>query len=149
MCIQASPTLWDAIDWSPSGSSIHGILQARTLEWVAMPSSRGSSRSRDQTHISHGSCIAGGFFTPEPLGKSFDYYNYYFKIFCFHNLENSFSVPFQKQALWETKKKKNQNLPSIKPLWTCLGFHSSVKLRHASHTSLGIYLIFPILSECV
>ena len=37
-----------------------GILQARILEWVAMPSSRGSSQPRDQTHVS---CIAGGFFT--------------------------------------------------------------------------------------
>ena len=46
-----------------------GILQARRLEWVAMPSSRGSSRPRDQTCVSYGSCIAGGFFTTEPPGK--------------------------------------------------------------------------------
>ena len=39
------------------GSSDHGILQTRTLEWVAMPSSRGSSRPRDQIHISYVSCI--------------------------------------------------------------------------------------------
>ena len=37
-----------------------GILQARILEWVTMPSSRGSSQPRDPTHVS---CIAGGFFT--------------------------------------------------------------------------------------
>ena len=47
----------DPVDSSPPGSSVHGILQARTLEWVAMPSSRESSRSRDQTHISYVSCI--------------------------------------------------------------------------------------------
>ena len=35
--------LCDPMDWSPPGSSVHGILQARTLEWVAMPSSRGFS----------------------------------------------------------------------------------------------------------
>ena len=40
------------MDRSPPGSSAHGILQARTLEWVAMPSSRGSFQSRDWTHIS-------------------------------------------------------------------------------------------------
>ena len=34
-------TLWDPMDCSPPGSSVHGILQARTLEWVAMPFSRG------------------------------------------------------------------------------------------------------------
>ena len=44
-------------DCSPPGSSVHGILQARILEWVAMPSSRGSSWPRDRTHVSCGSCI--------------------------------------------------------------------------------------------
>jgi len=39
---------------------VHGILQARILEWVAVPFSRGSSQPRDQTQVS---CIAGGFFT--------------------------------------------------------------------------------------
>ena len=42
------------------GSSVHGILQARTLDWVAMPSSRGPPQPRDQTQVSH---TAGGFFT--------------------------------------------------------------------------------------
>ena len=45
-------TLYDPIDYSPLGSSIHGILQARILEWVAMPSSRGSPQPRDQTQVS-------------------------------------------------------------------------------------------------
>jgi len=46
------------MDCGPPGSSVHGILQARILEWVAMTSSRGFSLPRDQTHISHTSCIA-------------------------------------------------------------------------------------------
>ena len=46
------------------GPSVHGILQARILEWVAMPSSRGYFQLRDQNCISYISCIAGGFFTP-------------------------------------------------------------------------------------
>ena len=46
------PTLEDAMDHIPPGSSVNGILQARLLEWVAMPFSRGSSQLRDQTHIS-------------------------------------------------------------------------------------------------
>ena len=41
--LQSCPTPCDAMDGSPAGSSVHGILQARILEWVAMPSSRGSS----------------------------------------------------------------------------------------------------------
>ena len=50
----------------PAGSSHHEILQARLPEWGAMPSSRGSSRPKDQTRIS---CTAGAFFTTELPGK--------------------------------------------------------------------------------
>ena len=53
-----------AMDCSLPGYSVHGVLQAVILEWVAMPSSRGSSQPRNQTQVS---CIAGGFFTAEPL----------------------------------------------------------------------------------
>ena len=45
--LQLCLTLCNPMDCRPPGSSVHGILQARTLEWVAMPSSRGSSRPRD------------------------------------------------------------------------------------------------------
>ena len=45
-------TLCDPIDCSSPGSSVHGILQARILGWVAISFSRGSSRSRDRTHVS-------------------------------------------------------------------------------------------------
>ena len=58
-----SHTLFNAMDCNLPGSSVHGILQARILEWVAMPSARGSSRPRDRTHVSCNSCIAGEFFT--------------------------------------------------------------------------------------
>ena len=54
---ESCPTLWDPLDCSPPGSSVRGILQARTLEYVAVPSSRGSSWPRDQTHVSYVSCI--------------------------------------------------------------------------------------------
>ena len=57
---QSCPTLWDLLHYSPPGSSVHGILQARILEWVAIPFSRGSSRPKDQTQVS---CIAGRFLT--------------------------------------------------------------------------------------
>ena len=51
MCLVAllCPALCDPMDCSPPGSFVHGILQARILEWVAMPSSRGSSQPRDRT----------------------------------------------------------------------------------------------------
>ena len=50
--LQSCPTLCDPIDCSPPGSSVHGILQARILEWVAISYSRGSSQPRDWTHVS-------------------------------------------------------------------------------------------------
>ena len=59
--LQSCPTLCDPMNCSLSGSSVHGILQERILEWVAMPSSRGSSRPRDQTCISYISCIGRQF----------------------------------------------------------------------------------------
>ena len=44
----------------PRDYTVHGILQAKILEWVAFPFSRGSSQPRDRTQVSH---IEGGFFT--------------------------------------------------------------------------------------
>ena len=55
--LQSCPTLCNPMDCSPPGFSVHGILQARILEWVAMSSSRGSSRLRDWTHVSYISWI--------------------------------------------------------------------------------------------
>ena len=67
--LQSCPALCDSTDCSQPGSSVHGILQVRILEWVVMSSSRGSSRPRDQTQVSCGSWTAGGFLTAEPQGK--------------------------------------------------------------------------------
>ena len=55
--LQLCLTLWDPNDYSSLELSVHGILQERILEWVAMPSSRGSSWFRDKTHIFWFSCI--------------------------------------------------------------------------------------------
>ena len=54
------PTFCDTMDWGPPGSSVHGILQVKIQEWVAMPSSRESSWPRDQTSIF---CTVGRFST--------------------------------------------------------------------------------------
>ena len=74
-CVWLFVTLWTAC--SLPGSSVHGIFQARILEWVAMPrcgmschaSSKGSSQPKDRTRVSCNSCIAGRVLTTEPLGK--------------------------------------------------------------------------------
>ena len=57
---QLCPTLWDPMDCSPPGSSVHRILQARILELFVISISRRSSQPRDQTQVS---CITGRFFT--------------------------------------------------------------------------------------
>ena len=68
--LPSCPTLCDPMDCIPPGSSVHGSLQARILEWVAISSSsRASSPPRDQTRVSRGSCIAGRFFTNKPPGS--------------------------------------------------------------------------------
>ena len=60
VCVYTYSVVSDfATPWacSPPGSSVHGIFQARMMEWVAISYSEGSSRPRDQTHVSHVSCI--------------------------------------------------------------------------------------------
>ena len=66
---QSCLILCDPVDCSSPRSSVHGIFQARILEWVAISSSRGSTWPRDRTLVSCVSCIAGRFFTTEPPGK--------------------------------------------------------------------------------
>ena len=62
--VQLFMTPW--VVCSPPGSSVHEIFQARILEWVTISSAKGSTRSRDRTHVS---CIAGRFFTTAPPRK--------------------------------------------------------------------------------
>ena len=56
---QLCPTVGDPMDCGQPGSCVHGILQERILEWVAIPFSKGSSQTRKQTQVF---CIVGGFF---------------------------------------------------------------------------------------
>ena len=66
---QSCLILCDPMDCSPPGSSVHGILQARILEWVAISSSRGSSYQGMEPACA---TLTGGFFTAEPPGKPHD-----------------------------------------------------------------------------
>ena len=74
---QSCLTLCKAMDYSLPDSSVHGISQARTLEWVAIPFSRGSSWPRNRAQIS---CMAGRFFNvwsikeAQPMGRSIECY---------------------------------------------------------------------------
>ena len=64
--LQSCLILCDSMDYSLPGSFVHWILQAIILEWVAISSPRRSSWSRDGTHNSGGSCIAGGLYCQAP-----------------------------------------------------------------------------------
>ena len=64
---QLCPTLFDPVDCSPPGFSVHGKSQARILEWVAISSSRGSSQPRDRTRVS---TLQADALSSEPPGKS-------------------------------------------------------------------------------
>ena len=70
-CLFVSP-LYNPMDSSLPGSSVHGIFQARILEWVAISFSRGSSQPRNRTHVSH---IAGGFFAIWPTREAQEYWS--------------------------------------------------------------------------
>ena len=70
VCTQLCQTLSDPMDYRLLGSSVHGTFQARILKWVAISYFRGSSRPRDWTHISCGSCTGRQIFLPlVPLGN--------------------------------------------------------------------------------
>ena len=70
-------TLCNPMDCSPPGFSVYGIVQARILEWIAIPFSRGTSQPRDRTLVS---CIVGRFFTVWATGKSTYLYTHTFYI---------------------------------------------------------------------
>ena len=69
---QSCPTLCDPVDCSSPGSSIHEILQARILEWVAISFTRGSSQPRNRTQVS---CTAGRFFTNWAMREALSLFN--------------------------------------------------------------------------
>ena len=72
LAAQLCTALCDPMDYSLPGSPVHGILQVRILEWVAIPFSRGFSQPRDQTLVS---CIAEDTLLPEPPGMPILYHN--------------------------------------------------------------------------
>ena len=85
------PILCDPKDCSSPGFSVHGILQARILEWIAIPSSRGISQPRDRTLVS---CIAGRFFTIWATGKSYICIMLFKSFSVSTSIENFSSVQF-------------------------------------------------------
>ena len=92
VCAQSCLTLCDSLDCRLLGSSVHGIFQARLLEWVAISSFKWSSRPRSRTCIS---CTAGGFFTAEPSGKPIQMPSYLGKIYVSSSIYSMISSRVQ------------------------------------------------------
>ena len=83
----------DPMDCSRPDSSVHGILKARILEWVAMHSSKGSSRSKDGTHVSYVSCIGRrALYHQHHLGSPKNVYSFQEKKNAFVNIKINFCV---------------------------------------------------------
>ena len=82
---QSCPTLWD-----PMNYRVHGILQARILEWVAFPFSRGSSQPRDRTQVSHNAC---GFFTSWATWEAQEYWSLSLLQHIFPTQESNWGLP--------------------------------------------------------
>ena len=111
---QLCTTLWDPMDCSPPGSSIHGFSQPRILEWVAVSFSRESSQLKDWTSVSY---IASQCFTIEPPGKP---------------LLAGFTLLYQN--VWLKGEKHSQ------PLWALLSPRSNTRLCLWTRTGWAVLL---------
>ena len=109
---QSCPTLCEPMDCSPAGSSVHGILQTRILEWVAIPFSRGSSWPRDRIPVS---CIAGRFFTIWAIMK----------------------LKFSKNNGASLVAQRLKHLPAMRENWVqSLGWEDPLEKEMATHSSI-------------
>ena len=93
---QSCLTLCDPTDCSLPGSSVHGLLQARILEWVAIPFSRGSPQPRDQTWVSH----TAGRLLSEPPGKPWNVRMIIYWWLCYFNAEAWLQVTEPWRMCW-------------------------------------------------
>ena len=105
---QSCPTLCDPMDCSLPGSSLHGILQARVLEWVTISFSRGSSQPRDRTLVS---CIPGRHFnlwaTREVTSRQYLILNYIIGVY--HILASQYILYIYIFCIFQLKKLKLKN----------------------------------------
>ena len=115
-------TLCDAMDCSPSGFSVHGILQATILERVAMPSSRRSSQPRDRTQIS---CMGRQVFSTKPPGKP---HLYLYLSMCTNAC---------------------QNVRIYKETFMCLGLYKYTYVCKYTHLCMCLYLYIWCVCVCL
>ena len=134
---QSCPTLCDPMDCSLSGSSVHGIFQARVLEWVAISFSKGSSRPRDWTQVSR---IAGRHFTVWATSEVlFPQKVYWVTSFLKEPLWRA-KMDFLQKANYKNLNKSNTKTHNI----TC--FISNDCLCFFEHEQIDVYVLSLIYS---
>ena len=121
---QSCPTFCDPMDYT-----VHDILQARLLEWIAFPFSRGSSQPRDRTQVSH---IAGGFFTSWATREAHGAYEISLKVYLLVGVIGScFTYPYNNK-LTEAMRILIEGEKIIKKTWSDVkwrGVYSEVKKK--------------------
>ena len=157
---QSCLILCNTMDCSPSGSSVHGILQARILAWVAIPFSRGSSQAGDWTQVS---CTAGRFFTiwaiavmppaqeqrqhmgEASLRKQLEKWSLtltdHTQSHGFMNFLLDETVPFSflslaTRSIWQTRHGNSDAIPSAWSMGGLLCFNQDYRLLYGAMTSL-------------
>ena len=134
--LQLCLTLCNPMDCSPPGSSVLGILQTRILEWVAMPSSRGSSQPRDLTCVSYVSCISRRvLYHQHHLGSPI--FKYSLKVLAQFVIKQVDTCRKYTELFSFTN---HSSFPSLSPqmfiLFLCLALH--LQILQELHSSLGI-----------
>ena len=130
---QLCPTLWDPIDYT-----VHGILQARILEWVAFPFFRGSSQTKDQTQVYH---IASRFFTSCAILKNIGI----FPVLCNMSLSLAYTQRFVPPSLLPLYCPCNHWKTLACSLWESFFYIIFTTLLHfldSTHTWYHIVFVF-------
>ena len=135
MSAQLCLTLRALMDCSPPGSSIHGILQARIPEWVAVSFSRGSSQPRDRTRVSCVSCIGRQILYHWATWESPNWATQSFLFFCFFNFLNWYAHKIHTLGLprWLSVKESTCQAGDA---GSTPGSGSSLEKEMATHSSI-------------
>ena len=130
------------MDCNLPGSSILGILQARILEWVAIPFSKGSSQSRDRTWVS---CISGRFFPSRATRKPTPLINY--NTNSDEDKNDTKIITYYKQHRASLVVQMVKNLPATRDTWAqSLDWEDPLEKEMATHSSIPAWRI-PLTEE--
>ena len=141
--LQSCLTLCDAVDHSWPGSSAHGILQTRILEWVVMPFSRGSSWTRDQIHVSFDSCIGRQvLYHSHHLKSPTEYSQLLDVIQWIHMSVHLERAEMDCEVRHQGAPRCGEHIPSLhnrKCLWVCLRYLTVLDILLEEYTGKGSF----------